>query len=156
VSKGNQLSLVKAAGQQPFFDWIEFGEFRPELADLKVRVRVNPPRSVRRNLSEIHSTMLRLNDELKTCTDEARIEEISAELKPLGERNVEIVASLLPTSDTDNTPMSVEAFNEFLKGDDDDDDTLETWFMRKVWEKVYNYFLSVAPSQVKSQVGNTP
>lgn len=155
MSRQTQLNIVKAAGQRRFYDWIDFGAFRPELAGIKVRVHVNPPRAVRRNLSEIHAKIAELNEELKTCEDEERRAVIQAELKPLGERNIEIIASLLPTSDTDDTPLTVDELNEFLKGDDTDDDSLEMWFMTTVWVKVYEYFLSPVTSQSKSTVGNT-
>jgi hypothetical protein len=156
MSRQTQLNIVRAAGQRRFYDWIDFGEFRPELAGVKVRVHVNPPRAVRRNLEEVHKRIWELQEELKTCTDPERIEAINAERLPLGIRNNEIVASLLPTSDTDDTPLTIEELGVFLEGDDTDDDTLEVWFLRAVWAKVYDYFLSSVTSQGKSKVGSTP
>jgi hypothetical protein len=194
MSRQTQLNIVRAAGQRRFYDWIDFGEFRPELAGVKVRVHVNPPRAVRRNLEEVHKRIWELQEELKALSTEAskleveiseakereplpgvvmqspegiskqerldriseRIAAINAERLPLGIRNNEIVASLLPTSDTDDTPLTIEELGVFLEGDDTDDDTLEVWFLRAVWAKVYDYFLSSVTSQGKSKVGNTP
>lgn len=149
----NQLDIVGAAGKKPYYDYIDLSEFRPELSG-KVRVRVNPPRAIRKRIDAMHERGKELEAE-RAKPEAERDEKLGKWEKELGIEINTLVASLIPSSDTDDTPITVEQLDAFLEGDDETDDTLQRWFLQEVWTKVYAYFLSPMTLRDKSKVGAT-
>lgn len=135
----NQLDIVKAAGHQPFYEQIDLGEWRAELAGTKIRVRVNPTRKVRREMQELYERSQTLGKDPDAASD--------AEAKEIGTRYNAIVASLIPRAETGDETITPAELDAFLAGGDDDDDSLQQWVLTQVWQRVYQYFLSARASR---------
>lgn len=150
----SQLDIVGAAGKQPFYDYIDLSEFRPELSG-KVRVRVNPPRTIRKRIDAGHKEREAIA-EARALPVSEQPPDLDAREKALGAEFNALAAALIPQSDTDDAPITPAQLDAFLEGDDEADDTLQRWFLEQVWGKVYAYFLSPATLRRKSKVGETP
>jgi len=150
----NQLDIIGAAGKKPYYDFIDLSEFRPELTG-KVRVRVNPSRAIRKRLEVAQKEREALVAE-RAKPEGERAPDLVAREETLGQEFNAIAAALIPQSDTDDAPITVEQLDAFLEGGEDTDDTLQRWFLQEVFTKVYAYFLSPLTLRNKLTPGKTP
>lgn len=149
----NQLDLIKATGKQPYYDFIDLAEFRPELEG-RIRVRVNPPRAMRKRMDAANKRREELKAARELAGEDAdALAALDAQEKELGAEFNALAAALIPQNGASDTPITPEQLDEFLNGDDETDDTLQRWFMEQVWTKVYEYFLSPVTLRTKSKAG---
>lgn len=117
----NQLDKLEAAGVKPLFQTIKFSDLHPSLGG-DIRVRVNPTKEFMQGFQAANEA--NDNDAL-----------------------VMLTAQLVPVSDVDETPVSEEAWREFLKNMQGNNPAFAIWLVRQILERVSAYFLLATGSK---------
>lgn len=169
----NQLDLLKATSQRAIYEEIQFAAFHPSLNG-SLRVRINPPRVVAREIAKTFQRINELGDAVLTPEQLKQFRELTVkrdsligdeqsalvelerlrvtlltdenktEMKELNERAIGYTAQLIPRGTNTDETLTVEELTEFLNGGDDDDAAFEVWLLRTIWEKVGAHFLAAS------------
>lgn len=158
----NQLDLALATAKKSIYETIPYSEFHPSLEG-SLRFRVNLSRAMWTQWVALGEESDRLEAVLKS--EAATAEEKAAarvQASEANERALAFIASLIPTSETDDTPVTLEALKEFIARNANDDEDLHfaDWLIEQITRRVGEYqkqhFLSRMKSRNESAHGDIP
>jgi len=111
-----QLDLLKATASRPVYEQIDLAGFHPSIEG-QIRFRINPTRQ--------------MWNEIQAAGESGNNDEF-----------IRLTASLLPRSDEDDTPLTVDEFKEFLEGNPDADPLFPFWLAKEMYARIKKHFLA--------------
>lgn len=154
----NQLDLARATAKKPIYDTIPYADFYPSVEG-SLRFRVNLSRAMWTEWLALGAESERVEaiQKSESATEDEKAA-ARVQLAAANERALAFIASLIPTSETDDTPVTLDALKQFIARNESDEDDLHfaDWLIAQITQRVGEYQQQHFLSRLKSRNGFAP